>query len=35
MGVEPGKKPVPVLAAADVTVRAEQATELLPPPASE
>ena len=35
MGVEQGKKPVPVLAAADVTVRAEQATELLPPPSAD
>lgn len=32
MGVEQGRKPVPVLATADVTVRAEQAAELLPPP---
>ncbi len=32
MGVEQGKKPVPQLAAIDVPVRTEQATELLPPP---
>lgn len=32
MGVEQGKKPVPHLAAIDVPVRAEQATELLPAP---
>lgn len=32
MGVEPGKKAVPALAAVDVPVRAEQAAELLPPP---
>jgi DNA recombination protein RmuC len=36
MGVEQGKKPVPQLAAIDVPVRTEQATELLPPaPAAE
>jgi DNA recombination protein RmuC len=34
MGVEQGKKPVPVLAAADANVRAEQAQELLPAPAA-
>jgi DNA recombination protein RmuC len=32
MGVEQGKKQVPQLAAIDVPVRTEQATELLPPP---
>jgi len=32
MGVEQGKKPVSQLAAIDVPVRTEQATELLPPP---
>ncbi len=32
MGVEPGKKPVPQLAAIDVPVRTEQAVELLPAP---
>lgn len=35
MGVEQGKKPVPVLAATDAAVRIEQATELLPPPSVE
>ena len=34
MGVEQGKKPVPQLAAIDVPVRTEQATELLPPPSA-
>ncbi|WP_353217740.1 DNA recombination protein RmuC, partial [Sandarakinorhabdus sp.] len=32
MGVDPGKKPVPQLAAIDVPVRTEQAAELLPAP---
>jgi DNA recombination protein RmuC len=35
MGVEQGKKPVPQLAAIDVPVRTEQATELLPPPSAD
>ncbi len=34
MGVDPGKKPVPLLADVDVQVRTEQASELLPPPAN-
>ena len=33
MGIEPGRKAVPQLAAIDATVRGEQAAELLPPPA--
>jgi DNA recombination protein RmuC len=35
MGVDPGKKPVPTLAAVEAPVRTEQATELLLPPAAE
>lgn len=35
MGVDPGKKPVPTLAAVEAPVRSEQAAELLLPPAAE
>ena len=35
MGIDPGKKPVPTLAAVEAPVRSEQAAELLLPPAAE